>query len=79
MINKIMSASFLDNYIICAQFANGITKKYDCIGHHEHELTEDNVNDVMISLNPENIKLIHFKCHNKVHERWSGFFPYLPG
>lgn len=29
MINKIMSASFLDNYIICAQFANGITKKYD--------------------------------------------------
>ena len=29
MINKIMSASFIDNYIICAQFANGITKKYD--------------------------------------------------
>jgi len=29
MINKIMSASFLDNYIICAQFANSITKKYD--------------------------------------------------
>ena len=29
MINKIMSASFLNNYIICAQFANGTTKKYD--------------------------------------------------
>lgn len=29
MIKKIMSASFIDNYIICAQFANGITKKYD--------------------------------------------------
>ena len=29
MINKIISTSFLDNFIICAQFANGITKKYD--------------------------------------------------
>ena len=29
MISKIMSASFIDNYIIYAQFANGITKKYD--------------------------------------------------
>ena len=28
MLNKIMSASFLDDYIIYAQFANGITKKY---------------------------------------------------
>lgn len=29
MINKIMSASFLNDYIICAQFASGVTKKYD--------------------------------------------------
>ncbi len=28
MLNKIMSASFLDDYIIYARFANGITKKY---------------------------------------------------
>lgn len=60
--------------LICEYCGKPITKKYDCIGHHEHELTEDNVNDVMISLNPKNIKLIHFKCHNKAHERWNGFY-----
>ncbi len=28
MFNKIMSASFVDDYIIYAQFASGVTKKY---------------------------------------------------
>ena len=59
--------------IICEYCGKPITKKYDCIGHHEIELTEDNVNDYNISLNPKNIKLIHFKCHNRIHQRFEGF------
>lgn len=59
--------------LICEYCGKPITKKYDCIAHHEIELTEDNVNDYAISLNPSNIKLIHFKCHNRIHQRFEGF------
>lgn len=58
--------------LICAYCGKPINRKYDCIGHHEIELNENNVNDYDISLNPLNIKLIHFKCHNKIHERFDG-------
>ena len=59
--------------LICDYCSEPIIKKYDCIGHHEIELTEANVNDPNISLNPDNIMLIHFKCHNKIHQRFEGF------
>ena len=59
--------------IICEYCGKPITKKYDCVRHHEIELTDDNVNDYSISLNPANVKLIHFKCHNKIHQRYDGF------
>ena len=59
--------------IICEHCGEPILKPYDCIGHHVIELTDDNVNDYNISLNKQNIKLIHFKCHNLIHERFEGF------
>lgn len=62
-----------DGTIICAHCGKPILKRYDCIAHHKTELTEENVNDLEISLNPENIELIHFKCHNEEHERFGGF------
>lgn len=62
-----------DGQIICARCGRPILKRYDCIAHHKIELTEENVNDVMVALNPENVELIHFKCHNQEHERFGGF------
>ena len=59
--------------IICEYCGKPIVKKYDCIAHHKKELTEANVNQLNISLNPDNIMLIHFKCHNKMHQRFDGF------
>lgn len=59
--------------LICEYCGKPITRKYDCIGHHKIELTGDNVDNFEISLNPENISLIHFKCHNKIHQRFEGF------
>lgn len=59
--------------LICEHCGKAIVKKYDCIAHHKIELTEANVNDYNISLNSENIMLIHHKCHNKIHERFGGF------
>lgn len=56
--------------LICSKCGKPIIKAYDCIGHHKLELTNDNVNNYSISLNPDNIELIHFKCHNKEHKRF---------
>lgn len=40
------------------------------IAHHIIELTEDNVDDVTISLNPDNIEIISHREHNKEHRRF---------
>ena len=48
---------------------NVIDFKY-LIGHHKIELSEDNVEDVSVSLNPDNIEVICHDCHNKEHRRF---------
>lgn len=58
-----------DGEIICAHCGKPITRAYDCIGHHTIFLTESNVNDVEISLNPKLIQLVHHRCHNKIHNK----------
>lgn len=55
--------------IVCAHCGKPIVKAYDCIGHHITELTEENFVDANISLNPDNIILVHHKCHNIIHNK----------
>lgn len=55
--------------IICEYCGKPIVKKFDIIGHHKEELTDENVNDFNISLNPENIALVHGRCHNYIHNK----------
>lgn len=62
-----------DGVLICERCGKPINRKYDCIAHHVIELNEDNVNDYNVSLNPDNIKLIHLRCHNEEHQRFGGF------
>lgn len=59
-----------DGFIYCDHCGKPILKKYDLIIHHKKELDELNVNDVLVSLNPENVECVHFKCHNEIHERF---------
>ena len=59
-----------DGYVHCSHCGKPIVKKYDLIIHHKKELTEENVNDAMIALNPDNVECICFRCHNKEHERF---------
>ena len=56
--------------ILCWHCGKPIVNKYDCIAHHKIPLTEGNVNDYSISLNPDNIELVHHKCHNEIHNRF---------
>lgn len=60
-----------DGLLYCAYCEKPIVKAYDCIGHHVIHLTEENVNDVEISLNPTNVVLVHHKCHNRIHGKLS--------
>ena len=58
-----------DGQIICWHCKKPIIDKYDCIGHHTIFLTEENVNNADISLNPKLIQLVHHKCHNIIHNK----------
>jgi len=40
------------------------------IGHHKIDITEDNVDDPAIALNPALVEIICFDCHNKEHRRF---------
>lgn len=40
--------------------------------HHIKHLTNFNVNDANISINPNNIMVVHWQCHNEIHERFTG-------
>ena len=47
-----------------------ILRMYDIILHHKIFLTEENVNDREISLNPDNIQIVSHKTHNLLHDKW---------
>lgn len=60
-----------EGQLICEYCGKPIIAKYDCIGHHKIELTEANVDNANIALNPDNIMLVHHRCHNKIHNKLS--------
>lgn len=59
-----------DGFIYDEITGKRIIKAYDIILHHKIELTLDNVNDVNITLNPDNIQIVSFKTHNAIHNRF---------
>lgn len=58
-----------EGQLVCEHCGKPIVHKYDCIGHHIIELTEQNYTNASIALNPENIMLLHHRCHNKIHNK----------
>lgn len=59
--------------VICAHCHKPMMKSYEIIGHHKTALTLENVNNADISLNPDNIDLVHLSCHNEIENRF-GYF-----
>lgn len=47
-----------------------IYNSWDIVAHHKQELTLQNVNDISISMNPENIMLVSHRSHNEIHARF---------
>lgn len=60
-----------EGQLYCEYCGKPMVRAYDIIGHHVIELTEENYTDANISLNPDNIKLVHHKCHNIIHNKLS--------
>ena len=58
-----------DGFVYDEYSGKPLTKAYDIILHHKIELTEENVCDVNISLNPDNIMVVSFASHNALHKR----------
>lgn len=58
-----------DGQVICEYCGKPITRMFDIIGHHREELTDENVHDYQISLNPDNVALVHHRCHNYIHNK----------
>ncbi|HEY5582913.1 MAG TPA: HNH endonuclease signature motif containing protein [Ruminiclostridium sp.] len=54
----------------CEHCGQLIAKVSDLTIHHIIELTPENVNDATIALNPDNVKIVHHDCHNKIHKRF---------
>ena len=58
-----------DGFIYDEETGKPIVNAYDLILHHKVFLTEENVNDFEISLNPANIEVVSHKTHNFIHDR----------
>ena len=66
IINERLDAN---GFTICEHCGKPIVRQYDLILHHKIHLTEDNYTNVSISLNPDNIQIVHHKCHNLIHNK----------
>ncbi len=55
---------------VCEYCGEEIVRPYDLILHHVKHLTLENVNDYEVSLNEDNVQIVHHRCHNEIHERF---------
>lgn len=58
-----------DGFVYDEVTGKPIVNAYDIILHHTIFLTEENVNDRNISLNPELIQIVSHKTHNLIHNK----------
>lgn len=68
---------YLDLAQACKIKSGGVCAKCDGVfdiselrPHHKVELTLDNIDDVNVTLNPDNIEVLCHDCHNAAHKRF---------
>ena len=59
-----------DGYVYDEVTGRPIIQGYDIVLHHKIFLTEENVGDASVSLNPDNIMIVSHKTHNQIHEKF---------
>lgn len=68
-----------DGSIVCEHCGQIITKGFNpsannnsgaIVFHHTTFLNNYNVNDASVSINPDKIQIVHWRCHNEIHQRF---------
>ena len=59
-----------EGILLCEYSGKPLVKSYDIVAHHKIPLTMENVNDLTISLNPDNIMIVSQTAHNQIHARF---------
>jgi shikimate kinase len=59
-----------DGILYCEFSGKPLIHGYDIVLHHIKPLTMANVNDLSVSLNPENIMIVSQEAHNEIHKRF---------
>lgn len=72
---KIILLENINKYgeLMCEHSGKPIVKEYDAIVHHKIPLTESNVFDHSIALNPDNVMVVSHKSHNEIHNRFGTY------
>ena len=61
----------VESNFLCAECGDSyLQNSSQLVGHHITELTPANVVDANVALNPDNIKIICRRCHDKEHHRF---------
>ena len=67
---KFRAVTIVERGLKCEHCGKIVVRARELILHHIKELTPENVTDVAISLNPDNVMVVHHDCHNKIHNRF---------
>ena len=76
---QVLHERMRDGVIICEHCGQPILKGFNpnernnskaIVFHHKTYLNSSNVNDASVSINPDNIAILHWHCHNEVHQRF---------
>lgn len=59
-----------DGFVYDEHSGKPLLRNYDIVAHHKVPLTMQNVNDLTVSLNPDNIMLVSQQSHNEIHARF---------
>lgn len=66
----ILERTSADGVLYCEHSGKPLVQTYDIVAHHKIPLTMANVNDMNISLNPDNVMIVSQSAHNEIHGRF---------
>lgn len=78
---QVIQERLKDDCIYCERCGKIILKGFNpnernnkgaIVFHHKIHLNNFNVNDASIAINPNNIAILHWQCHNEEHGRFNG-------
>lgn len=78
---QVINERLKDGALYCEHCGQVIEKSFNpkkrnnagaAVFHHKIYLTVANVNNADISINPRNIAVVHWQCHNVIHSRFTG-------